>query len=69
MTMPGVQKPHWMAVPWPGRDSVAKATISGSSSASPSTVKMSAPSAWAASTMQESTGRLSMMTVQAPHAP
>ena len=43
--MPGVQKPHWMALPWPGRDSVAKATISGSSAASPSTVKMSAPSA------------------------
>ena len=63
---PGVQKPHWNA------SSAMKARCSGESSpscGSPSTVRISAPSACAASRMHESVGASSTSTVQAPHVP
>ncbi len=66
ISWPGMQKPHW-AAPWS-----RKACCSGlrcPSVANPSTVRISDPSASAASIRQEFTVRPSTMTVQAPHSP
>src|SRR5262245_53659437 len=61
--IPGVQKPHWRPC------SSRNATWIGCSSAPccrPSTVVISRPSAWTASTVQDLTGTPSSRTVQAP---
>lgn len=64
MIMPGVQNPHcspcssqkpsWMGCSWP-------------SEARPSIVRMSAPSAWTANTVQDLTACPFITIVQAPH--
>ena len=63
ISMPGVQKPHWrpcscMKPSW--------SALMPFASASPSTVPMSAPSAWTASTVHDLVGTPSTSTVHAP---
>src|SRR5437870_4013911 len=66
MSMPGVQNPHWR--PWCSRN----ASWSGWSlpfCARPSIVRISAPSAWTASMMQDRAASPSIKIVHAPQTP
>ena len=64
MIIPGVQKPHWSAVALVER--LLHRVQLAVSSASPSIVVTSCPSAWTASTLHDFTLRPSRCTVHAP---